>query len=295
MVYNHIIRLRTRRAHMLARYEQRKISEGTHVSVKKYCGLTNLPHWHTEHELIYISDGKAEVMLKNSVYELNGGMCAFAAGEEIHYIHAESGSVVVIMKILPELIERITSGKELACPITADNYSAGERLEEIFTELMSGEMYSGIIADSIAVRLCAEIFRGESTVSSESSENGDSALRCKELFREINRRYSTVTFDEAAEAMGLSRPYFSKYFRRISGMTFTEYVNTVKVNAAAEMILSGGMTMTEIAISCGFGTIRSFNRIFRRYTGCTPTEFSADSGCIRSETYIDGFDPTVSG
>ena len=258
---------------MLARYEQRKISEGTHVSVKKYCGLTNLPHWHTEHELIYISDGKAEVMLKNSVYELNGGMCAFAAGEEIHYIHAESGSVVVIMKILPELIGRITSGKELACPITADNYSVGERLEEIFTELMSGGMYSGIIADSIAVRLCAEIFRGESTVSSENSENGDSALRCKELFREINRRYSTVTFDEAAEAMGLSRPYFSKYFRRISGMTFTEYVNTLKIQYACKLLETTNYPAYRISSECGFTDPSYFNRVFFAQMNMTPKKY----------------------
>ena len=258
---------------MLARYEQRKISEGTHVSVKKYCGLTNLPHWHTEHELIYISDGKAEVMLKNSVYELNGGMCAFAAGEEIHYIHAESGSVVVIMKILPELIGKITSGKELACPITADNYSVGERLEEIFTELMSGGMYSGIIADSIAVRLCAEIFRGESTVSSESSENGDSALRCKELFREINRRYSTVTFDEAAEAMGLSRPYFSKYFRRISGMTFTEYVNTLKIQYACKLLETTNYPAYRISSECGFTDPSYFNRVFFAQMNMTPKKY----------------------
>ena len=89
----------------------------------------------------------------------------------------------------------------------------------------------------------------------------------KELLRLVAKRYADMTFDEAAEFMCFSKPYFSKYFRRMSGMTFSEYLNVVRVSEAVKMLSHGNMSVGETALAAGFGTIRSFNRIFKRYTG----------------------------
>ena len=71
--------------------------------------------------------------------------------------------------------------------------------------------------------------------------------------------------------MGFSEAYFSKFFKKIAGMTFSQYLNRVKVEEAVRLLRENkGLPVTEIAFRCGFNTIRNFNRIFKEVTGCTP-------------------------
>ena len=77
-------------------------------------------------------------------------------------------------------------------------------------------------------------------------------------------------------------------------MPFTRYLNIVKVSAALEMLSAGEMSVTEIADACGFGTIRSFNRVFKELTGTIPTIAQGDAVIIRDVLSDGGFDPTLS-
>lgn len=281
---------------MLARYEQKDMPHEAHSSVRLYRSLVNLPHWHMEHELIFVKKGRAEVMINNSHFTMEDGMAAVAEGGEVHYIRSEKGSEVAVMKISADYVKSIMGAKGLCQPVLEKTYGISRRFDEMLEELRGGREYGGIIADSIALRLIAEIFREEKVCAKSRSEK-NTGEKYKELLRYISEEYAHITFDEAAEYMCLSRPYFSKYFHRISGMTFTKYLNIVRVSAAAEKISEGRLTMTEIAVKCGFGTIRSFNRVFKELTGCSPTELPSDFVYVRlnKADYADkkGFDPTL--
>ncbi len=77
-------------------------------------------------------------------------------------------------------------------------------------------------------------------------------------------------------------------------MPFSRYLNTVRVSAASEMIAEGKISMTNIAIKCGFGTIRSFNRVFKELTGYSPSSLPSGYVFIRTGREENGFDPTLS-
>lgn len=140
--------------------------------------------------------------------------------------------------------------------------------------------------------LVAEIFRGEKT--QEAGKLGESTAY-KDLLSLISERCADMTFDEAAEFMCFSKPYFSKYFRKMSGMTFSEYLNIVRVSAAVKMLSRGNMAIGEAALAAGFGTIRSFNRVFKQLTGYTPRELPKEQIFIESgmSAIEKGFDPTL--
>ncbi|MGN0607912.1 MAG: helix-turn-helix domain-containing protein [Oscillospiraceae bacterium] len=278
---------------MIARYEQSVLSGKTQVTVQRYGGLQNLPHWHMESELIYAEKGAAEVMAENTVYALSEGGCVFIRSGAVHYIKAEADSVVSVMKIDSELISSAVGAQTPVCPLLEHRYSVRDVFEKIRQEISAGEKYCDVVCAGLVTAMTAEIFRNEKTealsVSSESSAY-------KELLRLVAKRYADITFDEAAEFMCFSKPYFSKYFRRMSGMTFSEYLNVVRVSEAVKMLSRGNMTAGETALAAGFGTIRSFNRIFKRYTGFTPRELPEDYVFIGggAENGGDGFDPTLS-
>ena len=278
---------------MKARYEQRRYKTGTGVSVTDYLDLANLPHWHTEHELVHIVSGSAEIMVNNTLYAITSGGSVFISSEDVHYIRSAEGSIVSVIKLDSDLLKPVAGRYTLASPIIENSYPVYEVSREIKRELEHNEKNCGIIADCLALKLAAEIFRSEKTLK-RSELHDSSDTRYKELLRLISERYAFITFEEAAGFMCLSQPYFSKYFHRLSGMTFTRYLNIVKVSAASEMLSERKMSVTEIAAACGFGTIRSFNRVFRELTGTSPTSAAENTVTIRSEKAESGFDPTLS-
>lgn len=278
---------------MIARYEQSALSGQVKVSVQKYKGLQNLPHWHMESELIFADKGTAEVMAENTIYTLSENGCIFIRSGAVHYIKAESDSIISVMKIDSGLIASAVGEQTLVCPVLEYSCCAANAFEKIKREISEGKKYYEIICGSTAIVLIAEIFRNEKTVPArQEAENA----KYKELLGLIANRYADITFDEAAEFMCFSKPYFSKYFRKMSGMTFSEYVNVVRVSEAIKMISHGNNSIGEAALSAGFGTIRSFNRIFKRLTGFAPRELPEDFIFIRSsfENSSDSFDPTLS-
>lgn len=278
---------------MIARYEQSVLSGRTRVTVQKYGGLQNLPHWHMEWELIFSEKGSAEVMAENTVYTLSEGECVFIRSGAVHYIKAEADSIISVMKTDPGLISSAVGEQTLVCPLLEHHYELAGPFEKIRQEISAGKKYYEVICSGIAMAVIAGIFRNEKTETAKNSTEGSAY---KELLRIISERYADITFDEAAGIMCFSREYFSRYFHRMSGMTFSEYLNIVRVSAAVKMLSQKNMSIGEIALASGFGTIRSFNRVFRKLTGYTPSELPDDYVFIGNGPAADGegFDPTLS-
>ena len=56
-------------------------------------------------------------------------------------------------------------------------------------------------------------------------------------------------------------------------MSYKEYIDKVRVGHAGNYIRKGGKSFAEISKLCGFDTPRTFNNVFKRVMGCTPTEY----------------------
>jgi AraC-like DNA-binding protein len=82
-----------------------------------------------------------------------------------------------------------------------------------------------------------------------------------------------VDLDEMARAMHVSTFYFCKMFRKVTGLTFTDYLGRVRVEKAKNLLLNPHLRVSEIAYTVGFQSLTHFNRIFRRTTGEAPTAF----------------------
>ena len=78
-----------------------------------------------------------------------------------------------------------------------------------------------------------------------------------------------------AEMAGISREYFSRIFKNVTGMNYSKWLNTVRLEKATELLTEEGRTLTEIAMLSGFQSIPSFNRVFREEKGLPPGEYRA--------------------
>ena len=279
---------------MIAKFEKPISIYMGQASFCKYKNLQNLFHWHIEYEIIFVCCGSLELYVNNKLYTLSSGMSAFITSKEAHYIRGTSESITCIIKTFNETIDRIISDKRLNSPIIKTASFIKDAVYEIENELRQRREYSDIIVESIINRTVAEIFRTE--ITEKKAVTTYQKEQYTKLLSWIAKNYTYISFEDAANYMNFSKSYFSKYFLNLVGMKFTQYLNILKVSLAIDKITNGEKNITNISISCGFGTIRNFNRVFKSLTGYTPKHLP--DNYVFSYTIStgdnDGFDPTLS-
>ena len=82
-----------------------------------------------------------------------------------------------------------------------------------------------------------------------------------------------ITLDDIAHAASMSRSYVSSYFKLVTGVSPYDYLLTARVEKAIRLLKKTELSVTEIAQKCGFGSLSSFNKTFRKSLGVTPREY----------------------
>lgn len=82
-----------------------------------------------------------------------------------------------------------------------------------------------------------------------------------------------LTAAQVAADLGMSESRFSRFFRRTTGNSFTDFVNQVRINRACQLLMSSDRYVTNICYDVGFNNVANFNRRFLELKGTTPTEF----------------------
>jgi AraC-like DNA-binding protein/ligand-binding sensor protein len=104
-----------------------------------------------------------------------------------------------------------------------------------------------------------------------------SALRKAERY--IWENYTRkISLQEIADASGLSAPYFSTIFKHEMGENLSNYLNRLRVEKAATMLVETNMTLSEIAAACGFEDQSWFSKIFKSFAGMSPGKYREKGG-----------------
>ena len=281
---------------MLAKFEKRAYAGNEHVWVGKYRNLHNISHWHMEHELIACREGSAQVMLDDTMFNITQQQCIFCHSGRVHYISASPDSLLLVCLFDEKMYDPITSPFALENPVFEDRYGIIPKLSEIRHELQNQPIFFECRTEAMIGEILVDVFRGE-PLRKAQWQFSDVITRYKQLLNHIDLEYEHITYQNAVQFMNMSDAYFSRYFKRQAGMTFSQYLNVVRIEKAVQLLDSAPtMKITDVMLRCGFNTIRSFNRVFREVTGFTPT--TLPPGYVlntRSVPTIQGsFDPTLS-
>ena len=90
----------------------------------------------------------------------------------------------------------------------------------------------------------------------------------------IEENYADAGLNVNAISERFERPatFISRYFKEMSGENLTQYIHTVRLQHVKEKLMQDEK-LESIAVSCGFGSLRSFLRIFKQYEGVTPSQY----------------------
>lgn len=282
---------------MIAKREVWKYNDAVRIWVGKYRDSHNLLHWHYDCELIYVEQGGIDVFCERRRHSLSVGQALFINSGQVHHMQASvPGTVLVVIIFDFNIIKSFANGFKLPSPKLSGSYPVPAVYSELRKILTEKQPFYGAEAACTTVRLMVDIFRREGAVPREQEDK--TARSFIRLLEDIGEKYEYYTFEDAAAFMGMSPAYFSRYFHGITGITFSQHLNYVRTDNAVQLMhAEPHLSYTDIAEKCGFGTIRSFNRIFKELTGFSPSRLPNDFSLGESFYYhsTKSFNPTLVG
>ena len=100
--------------------------------------------------------------------------------------------------------------------------------------------------------------------------------RVKQAIRFLTERFSDhLTISQVAEVVSLNPVYFGALFKKETHMTFRDYLTTIRLNQAEDMLQTGKWNVTEVAQNCGFTDVFYFSRLFKKHKGIPPSSVQA--------------------
>ena len=116
----------------------------------------------------------------------------------------------------------------------------------------------------------------ETAIRAIQKENRKNRYKYVEEAKEyIASRYSdgNLSLNEVSEAIGISAPYLSGVFSEVTKGGFSTYLNSYRVEQAKQFLDQTSQSISSIGYKCGFNSAQSFSRVFKKFTGFTPSQY----------------------
>ena len=252
-------------------------------------------HWHSYGEILLVGPGKTNIYcVGRNTYELVPDDIVLVWPMEMHSIvdANREDSIVVqfsnafinslfdlrrIMHMYRNLhIICVKSHPELAAKLKDLIF---QMKEIFFAERHDREIRCTMLLMEFMLTLLE--YRKELTPDiKEDEQDGVSEDVMRRLMAVTDYIKNNLTADDLsqgamAEMAGISREYFSRIFKNVTGMNYSKWLNTIRLEKATELLSDEKRPLTEIAMMSGFQSIPSFNRVFREEKGMAPGEYRA--------------------
>jgi len=106
------------------------------------------------------------------------------------------------------------------------------------------------------------------------AEESSNSRRISKVEKAISENFrEELTLNGLAEIAGMSPSSFSRFFKKSTGKTLSEYIIDIRLGHAARELADSTKTVAEICYESGFNNVSNFNRAFKSHRGCTPKDF----------------------
>ncbi len=120
------------------------------------------------------------------------------------------------------------------------------------------------------------------TASSQMNENLKHRVVVDQVIHYIHEHYAEeITLEELADVAAISRNYLCLIFKSVTGETYNQFLTRVRIEKAKAMILEGRWLVYEISEKVGYKNFPYFSTLFKKMTGCTPSEFAKVKKIVR--------------
>lgn len=260
------------------------------LSKKISANYTNKIHWHPFIEMLLCLDSVSEITVNFDTYRLVSNDIILLQPGDLHAINNHSEDSFLLVQFPLSLLSTFNEMGRLLRILSkhpliryTPQSSESDRLilefkslfdlndsEIPFRELLiSSKLLSffGMLGQRIL-----SAYPGE--LSSQETSQYKSARQIAEACIYISQNCSNpLTLENVSLSLGISKSYFAHLFKNYTKMTFIDFLTTERIKKSESLFINSQKKIIDIAFECGFTSISSFNRAFKKIKGISPTEF----------------------
>ena len=235
-----------------------------------------LAHWHEHIELLFfLTDAK--ITLDDTVYELEANDLLFINPNTVHSSQDHERPIrFYTLRIKPSLfIDMDFEAYPVKTVIRNDEY-VKKCIEEIHCEIDSQKQFFQTRVLGLIYELMVHIVRNYKDVLSSTDIIIKEAKGHKivKILDYITKHYSAkINTAYISSIFHLNEQYFCRMFKKETGMSFTNYLNMLRIEKAVIFLKNTDLNMTEIAENVGFDNSNYFTRVFKNHMHMTPREY----------------------
>ncbi len=275
---------------MKIKLERVQPDEGSSFRILKNPRLNDLFYWHyhPEYELIFIAGADGTRHIGDHISKYESSDLVFM-GPNIPHLNFDYGIQTEYEKIVIQLQEDFLQQALADIPELSD-------IRTLFSKARSAIAFNGETKRHVGEKLreliqenhfrqwilLLEIFQvlATSTESEvlniapvEQNYNLKEQQRIKIIYKYVEEHYhEKVDIQNVVDLCNLSTAAFCRYFKRMTNMTFTEFLNQYRVNQAKKLLLKN-YNVGEACFESGFTNLSYFNKTFNRYAKENPMHF----------------------
>lgn len=191
----------------------------------------------------------------------------------IHFqFDLSEGGILSKTPFLPirDMLRRAQNGLSFPMSAILKVYPLLDKLSSIENSFYCVTQFMTILYE---LSLCEEA-RTLASSSYARVEEECTSRRVAKVKKYINQHYmDDVRLGTLADLVCMSESAFSRFFKTHTGKKLSEYIIDIRLGYASRMLIETSTSVAEISFKCGFNNLSNFNRIFKKYKGCSPTEF----------------------
>ena len=226
------------------------------------------PHLHQSFEFITILSGKMDIIVDDKLYTLKKNDALLIFPHQIHSL-SSSNSEHMLCIFSPEIVKAYYSGVSNKIPKN-NTFFPDKHLIDSISKLNE---HSDIIRKkAVLYSACADF---DKKAEYTDKKNDDLNLLFK-IFQFIETNYNRdCSLEKMSKDTAFSYSYLSRYFKKIVGISYNNYVNKYRINNACYILENSSCSVLQCALDCGYTSLRSFNRNFKAIVGESPNKYRA--------------------
>jgi AraC-like DNA-binding protein len=238
-------------------------------------------------EIIYVLEGTISALIESGVYEIYKNEIEIINRDEAHKLYSKVKNKVLIFHIDPSFFEKYYTDMENTYFYT-NSSEDGAQNEEKYDELrkylsilsceliQKNENFDNQI-ESILVKLLFYLINKFYYLTYDEKELKGSEIQFERYQRIIKYIYNNymekISLQDIAKEEYLSSYYLSHQLKDMTGTTFKELLNKVRVDESIKLLLDTDKTISDISEDVGFSHSRYYNKSFKEHLSCTPLQY----------------------
>ena len=251
-------------------------------------------HYHEHYEIYYLISGKCKYLINSNVYNIDEGDIVLIAKRDLHMAtrQPDVSCERIVINFDDSFISEFDEDFKTILDCFKVNHikfpmklkkNINSLFAKILREYNSKEFYSEALCKNYICELLVTIYRyiySEQVIPFDNDTSGSIDKAIRYIY---NNYQKDLSLTEIANICHMNPSYFSRLFKKTTGINLVSYINTIRIKNASSLLADTDMTILEVAQTCGFDNPQHFCEIFKKTKGVSARQFRKEYKIKESE------------